>query len=304
MSKELYELEELLGSLEDLDLEYYSLTRQKIKNSLVLVVNINDLDFKYNITLLDFLKRYFTFITSTGKNTPKYISLRNNLEKHFLYEDEEYLLKISYEDKELYSGKFGELHWREFEKQSLFSRIKGWNLKNKLNLKYGFFKIEIKLNSSLGKTRLWHEEVNYIFDTESYLRQLFNNKVVKVLDQKLKESKQSRFHKTGLDEILKERSLLWDVEINWDNSLSIPFNLFQIKNTVHYWEYLSLFFDLKYNYKLFSKSLEDSQNYNNLLREYIKALNNNQPLFMKYRGYKYNISFWERLKRWIKILKN
>lgn len=82
---EMYELEDLLGSLEDPELDYYLLTKNKLNNeSIDFVINLNEFaEISKQLTLQDILSRFINFVSATGKKSPQYTRMRNNLEKVF-----------------------------------------------------------------------------------------------------------------------------------------------------------------------------------------------------------------------------
>lgn len=302
----MYELEDLLGSLEDPELDYYLLTKNKLNNeSIDFVINLNDFaEISKQLTLQDILSRFINFVSATGKKSPQYTRMRNNLEKVFLYDDEVYHLTINFENQILFSGELNELVWRAFEKKTLLSRISNWSLLNKINLRYGYLRINLRLISEEGNTRKIHEQQECMLDTESYTKKLFYEKIINVSKMNHKNLNQKGFLKIHTRNIFDERAKLWPIKINWDKPESIPFNDFQVKSVVEYWEVGCLFFELKYNHKLLEKGKSQSYGYNHIMRYNYECLKQNQPIFLKYEGYKHRVSLIQRIIGWITVLKS
>lgn len=297
---ELYEIASILGDIEDPELEYYLLSKQKLPEGIDFLFNINDFEFNYDVKIGTLLSRFFNFITDTGKTTPKYLRMRNNLEKFPLYADEVYSLTLYFEDQEIFSGQLDELLWQALQDKPLF-RGRGWNWGLKYKLRFGFFRVHLKLLSPSGATRAWQESEDKILDTDAYVKSLFYYRITQVWEHKLKESQKHHYFQENFFNIINERKKLWGENLDILNPKSVPFNLMGAEDTITYWELVSLFWDLKYNLRLLDKSKSAGKYYRNLIKEYYQSLNTNQMVILKISTYKHPKSWSEQLKLWLKI---
>lgn len=296
-----YEIADLLGDIEDSELEYYQLMKQRLSSGINFIVSLQDIKFDSTVTLGELLQHNFNYISNKGAS-PKYTRLRNNLQKHFLYSDEEYEIEIFFEEMSLIKDKINESHWELLKNLKILS-LGQWDFNKKVNLRYGFFRVFIKLLSPFGNLRIQHEQEDKILDTEAYTKFLFYTKVIKIL--KLDRYNHWRYRPSDkMDPMLEERKQLWSCEINFQHAHAIPFNLFGAKNAIEYWEFVNLFFEVRYNYKMLEKGQFLAGAYHKQMQEYYKGLNSSGVVFLKVPSYYHKqLTRWQRIKRWIKILK-
>lgn len=296
---EFYEISNLLGDIEDPELEYYLLSKQKLPDGINFLFNINDIEFNHDLKIGELLSRFFHFISDVGKSTPKYLRLRNNLEKFPIYADEVYKITLFFEDQEIFSGQLDELLWVALQDKPLWAG-RGWSWPLKYKLRFGFFRVHLQLLSPTGETRAWQENEDRILDTDAYVKSLFFHRISQIWEHKIKESKQYYGYQNFIN-IINERKKLWGTDIDVLNPKSVPFNLMGADDTITYWELLSLFWDLKYNHRLLEKSKQAGKYYRNLIKGYFQGLNSNQMVVLKINSYKHPKTNSEKIKLWLKI---
>lgn len=266
----------LLGLPDDWDSECYSLLKEKIKSDygLQLIIKINNYWAKIDSKVEDLLSHYFYFFENQHSNKITTISLRNNLQKIFIYGDEKYKIKITCENKIIYEGEYND----DLLNQNLASIL--YNLPYLGNYPDSVWKVELKLISNYGSLREIHEMQNMIFETENYAYTLFQKRIIEQLPP---HKIQGRVMRNISSSVLKERAKLWVNTIDWSRPETIGFSYFELNNIIEYEELLLQFYEINYNSSLYKIAYRDSKNYKKAIKDYIQALQDQQPLFLKGR---------------------
>lgn len=270
----------LLGLLDDPEQKVYELLKAKLfNNQLEVVGQFHNHWLNPKATLQQVLDSYLVFYQDHKRPIP----LRNNLNKIFIFSDEQTYIRMTILGQQVFAGFVNE----DSFKISLDSILK--KCPENTNFEQCFFKLEIKVIKP-GNMRQYQEQTDCMFDSEAYMYNCFYKRIV----LQLPPNKYSLSIVRNIPEsILQERSKLWLNPINWQNLDSISFNQFNLENLVEYFEFTCCFFEIRYNEILYKRIKRDSKNYLNTLKEYLKVLQSNQPLILKGRHtYTQKYSAW------------
>lgn len=260
MKNEVLTLAELFNIPLDPELEFYESYINNIKNGITFVVVLEKNDNDY-FMIGDILKKYFNFYEEKDL---RFIKIRNSY-KIPIFLDEINIIKLTLGNYVVYDG--------VYHKQLCHYDIQDLIVNSNLNpFREMFLKIELKIEN-FNNLRKQAELLNYISETEKYIRVLFDKTIT---------GKNTLYFPTyGLNNIKKEREKLWGQTIDWTQQENIPFSLFNINNVLEYQEFLELFFDCKHNDILYVKAKRASKRRHQLLMDYSKILIMKQPLFLQ-----------------------
>lgn len=260
----------LLGIPADPEQKVYELLKDRLfNNHLIVGGQLHNHWLNPKATLGQVLDSYLVFYQDYRRPIP----LRNNLNKIFIFSDEEPFIRMTIQNQEVFAGIVAENSF----KIPLDNILK--QLPINTNYDECFFKLEIKV-SKPGLMRQYQEQQDCIFDSEAYMYNCFYKRIVLQLPpHKYRVS----IVRNIPESILQERSKLWVNPINWQNLDSISFNNFNLDNLVEYFDFTCCFFEIRYNEILYKRVKRDAKHYLNTLKEYHKVLEYQQPLILKGR---------------------